>query len=548
MTDFELMRAELAAILRDGAFVRSPVLARLLRYLVETTIGGQGAALKSYSVAVDGLGRSPDFDAQVDTYARVQVARLRKALEVYYATAGANHPFRLQIASGSYEVRLMRGAAIEEGGGSATAPVVAQTSTARPLSMARLGRTHAVIGLILLIGAFSAWWWYSAQLAAERWHHSDIPTIEVAVSGNLDSHVPPEDFEKIHQEMQVSLSRYEGLRPKYGSRDPADFKLQSDLDVIGGQLREDVFLIERASNRILWASSRRYTGAPSQWMPQIEQFHSQVLFMVAHASGPIHSWRRRWKTEWSSPYGCWLLWTEQSQNGRTFDDDALKKCASDFYRASPDHPIAVALYGWTLVDKSMTGFTEGQRRQALSQAVRLLETNAAIMPGSPMLKLSQMRAYSFSGNYAAMKLAGQSAMDLNPDNLDIKGNFGLNLAQWNDPQGAVLLNEAINNHFNPPAWYHIGLFVDAMMRNDTTACRQALDHISTMNHSLALHGVLAAALEAHSGHADRARSIWAKAKQEQPLLRVNPKKLIGRLPMAPEVRERLLQWLGPVID
>ena len=101
------MEAELASVLADATFVRSPVLARLLDYLVRMTLRGDGHTLKSYSVAIEGLGRSPDLDPQVDTYARVQVARLRKALDGFYASAGASRRQRLTIDSGAYTVRLV---------------------------------------------------------------------------------------------------------------------------------------------------------------------------------------------------------------------------------------------------------------------------------------------------------------------------------------------------------------------------------------------------------------------------------------------------------
>src|SRR3546814_1792897 len=75
---------ELAEIERSAAFVRSPVMRRLLRFIVRESEAGRGPLINSYTVAVDGLGRSEDFDAQQDSYPRVQIGRLRKALESYY--------------------------------------------------------------------------------------------------------------------------------------------------------------------------------------------------------------------------------------------------------------------------------------------------------------------------------------------------------------------------------------------------------------------------------------------------------------------------------
>ncbi|TSB01594.1 tetratricopeptide repeat protein [Sphingorhabdus contaminans] len=107
-------RAEFAAALREekdflvasGFFSKASTLLRLLEFLVEQTLTGLGDQLKSYSVAVDGLGRDPDFDSQVDSYPRVQILRLRKLLEAFYARQGLLERQCIYLKPGSYRVRL----------------------------------------------------------------------------------------------------------------------------------------------------------------------------------------------------------------------------------------------------------------------------------------------------------------------------------------------------------------------------------------------------------------------------------------------------------
>jgi hypothetical protein len=87
-------------------FQRSPVLSGLLRYLVNETIAGRAATLKSFIVAVDALGRKEDFDSASDSSARVQMGRLRKALETYYTHNTAVDSECIYLQPGSYIVRL----------------------------------------------------------------------------------------------------------------------------------------------------------------------------------------------------------------------------------------------------------------------------------------------------------------------------------------------------------------------------------------------------------------------------------------------------------
>ncbi len=100
----ELLRAETRSLLQSPDFVRSPVMSQLLSYLVEEAIANPGHPPKAYQVAVDGLGRSEDFDVQADSYPRVQVGRLRKMLAAHYAAHGGAH--QLHIPIGHYAVEI----------------------------------------------------------------------------------------------------------------------------------------------------------------------------------------------------------------------------------------------------------------------------------------------------------------------------------------------------------------------------------------------------------------------------------------------------------
>lgn len=100
------MRTETDEVLMTPLFRRSPVLSKLLRFLLEQTLNNQSDKLKSYTVAVDGLGRASDFDASHDSYARVQMVRLRKLLESHYAQHGPVDRLCIYLNLGSYTLHL----------------------------------------------------------------------------------------------------------------------------------------------------------------------------------------------------------------------------------------------------------------------------------------------------------------------------------------------------------------------------------------------------------------------------------------------------------
>ena len=92
----------LEQILASDDFVSSPRLSEMLAFIVEQTLDGHGAYLKAFNIANHVFGRDENFDAGTDPLVRVQASRLRKAIERYYLTKGANVKIRISIPKGSY--------------------------------------------------------------------------------------------------------------------------------------------------------------------------------------------------------------------------------------------------------------------------------------------------------------------------------------------------------------------------------------------------------------------------------------------------------------
>ena len=105
--DFSRESDELQNILASGIFDRSPMLAQLLKYVCAKYFEGDASNIKEYSIAVDVLGRSSDFDPKKDSVIRVQFHRLREKLNDYYANGGEVHPVRIVIPHGHYSPQFV---------------------------------------------------------------------------------------------------------------------------------------------------------------------------------------------------------------------------------------------------------------------------------------------------------------------------------------------------------------------------------------------------------------------------------------------------------
>lgn len=154
---FSQERAELQTVLRSDAFVRAPRLARLLSYLCEKLLAGQGAQLKEYTIGIDVFERGPAFDQDTDSIVRVEANRLRKRLAEYYAGEGASHALQIAIPVGRYVPEFRP---VTPAPSSPAAPTVSpakeEKSPRRGWSIPRVAVVLAAVAL--LAAGFSAAW------------------------------------------------------------------------------------------------------------------------------------------------------------------------------------------------------------------------------------------------------------------------------------------------------------------------------------------------------------------------------------------------------
>ena len=96
------VRAALERVLASDVFANAGRLSRLLRYIVERTLAGEGDQLKEYVLGVEVFDRNDSYDPRLDSIVRVEARRLRSKLAEYYRTQGATDLLTIAIPRGSY--------------------------------------------------------------------------------------------------------------------------------------------------------------------------------------------------------------------------------------------------------------------------------------------------------------------------------------------------------------------------------------------------------------------------------------------------------------
>jgi len=100
--DQHAIREELERVLESSIFVQSDRLTRFLRFTVEMTLAGEGAALKEYLIGTEVYDRKPPYHPSVDSIVRSEARRLRSKLRQYYESAGQHDPVFIYYRTGSY--------------------------------------------------------------------------------------------------------------------------------------------------------------------------------------------------------------------------------------------------------------------------------------------------------------------------------------------------------------------------------------------------------------------------------------------------------------
>ncbi len=93
----------LARVAASEVLAGRPALVSLLRYLAEAGERA-GAAVTESDIARDMMGKGDDFDPRRDSSVRVQVARLRKHLAMYYEKEGQRDAVLFEIPKGEYRL------------------------------------------------------------------------------------------------------------------------------------------------------------------------------------------------------------------------------------------------------------------------------------------------------------------------------------------------------------------------------------------------------------------------------------------------------------
>jgi hypothetical protein len=98
----QMVRNELADVLKSPHFVTSKRYPSFLVYVVEKTLEGKSDELKERTIGIEVFERKSDYDTNNDTSVRVVAGEVRKRLALFYSESKAEHRVQISLPAGSY--------------------------------------------------------------------------------------------------------------------------------------------------------------------------------------------------------------------------------------------------------------------------------------------------------------------------------------------------------------------------------------------------------------------------------------------------------------
>lgn len=553
--DSSALQSELSLVIQASEFVRSPVLRKLLEYLVAQTIAGNGGRLKAYQIAVEGLGRDDNFDPQSDSYPRVQVGRLRKMLDAHYAAlpdAQARGRRRIVIPVGQYEVLLQPIAPQQPDvavSGHATAPADPGTvdaaaaapvlptpvppesapplpapAASAPATVDRAWVLWVFRALLLLALVFIIWLLARPDDAGGdsslRDIHSQIAHVNITTtpkSGN-------DDLNTAAQIAEMHLQRFEMVVVSMddGSTRPPilDTTRQYQL-MLRGAVRDarsgligPMYLTLRhsATGATLWSSELR--RAPNGDHPDVEQSIADGISRIARSGGLIAQHQRRLiGTDMSAGYPCLIQYDAFRNNRDPAQRAPLKACLTQSLKRFPNEPLVLQALSYLALSVP----EPGQRRPLSPSAEGREFATEALQHdgGSALAQIAVARSSLARGNCSRAIAFARRAVESNPLEPDTLGVAGSFLMSCGDFAGAEpVLESAMAMSTEPDGFQTASLIITRLINGKQ---QEALD-LAMTSESQAMFDqpnfLLAKALAlAANGRNAPARQTWAALEQ-----------------------------------
>ncbi|MEO9600211.1 hypothetical protein [Parasphingorhabdus sp.] len=548
-----MLRAETKALLKSSEFSRSPVMSQLLSYLVEEAITNPDTPPKAYQVAVDGLGRTEDFDVQSDSYPRVQVGRLRKILAAHYAALGTEERLRIPIGHYAVELRVDGSDTPQKLTEFKENDDVSITPPRKPKRKARLSKQQMVLGLVALltaIGLTLIWWLYADKegdqdKGSQTQQYVLPPRIYIA---SAQRGLIGEDRNRAREielffehafagSSQVRLAAVDvsniTARPKQNA-----YLLESQLvaGVSGSEIKFSLSSLMR--NETIWSTTIPMPGSPVEYPEKL----GPIVSRIASAYGVIATdQREHMPNDAMIGYACLLRFENYRANRDPELMPIVDSCIAQSLLEDPlDSRILAAASLMTVSHQLQLG-KEGNFETALQFARRALIRGRE----DASANFALARSSFFSDSCARGKEFAEKAIELNPYEATLQAQIGAHLLGCHDPDGINYLRQAVALDPGGSLAAETGLVLALLTEDKKQEALQLAEKIIPSSTGIGpYYDITMAMVYAENGRMEEAQQSWDRLVENYGNEKdESPEQLIRRVIMNPALINQAIEVL-----
>lgn len=542
--DADLMREELQAVIASPDFSRAPIMKRLLTFLVGETAAGRGDQLKAYSVAVDGLGRAPDYDARADSYPRVQVGRLRRMLDSHYAATTPSGGLRLTIPSGRYRVALQPAVDMLD----ASRPALPDVDLMPPKPW-QTSWQIALLLLLILLGTLALLRVMPMRTMAPLAGH-DRPALQLggttmARESRLGNLVRATLINGLGRSGMYDLRPL----PRSGQRDPkapaARYRLGSDL-IEGEHPRLFLRLSRVSPERLIWSGDVSLAGIQSLDGESLEQRLAPIIATIGRVNGLIATHELQdYRGLEAAGYSCLLLYHRYRKERTDSELRHVTSCIGRSLKLNPNDAEMQSAAAQMAIEQMVSSETSPREREPLLlTARRHAQIAASIDPFDAWANAARARVAVARGACAQAVNFAIRAAEIQPYDPSLLADVGVYLLDCDDPRAESLIRRAIALGDDPDGRFYSPLLLLAIARDDHALAREALAHMAPP--AIGQNGrfyLIAATGYAMIGDLARARAAWAPLKAGNTPIAQDPQGYFERLGYAADLRAKAIGHL-----
>jgi tetratricopeptide (TPR) repeat protein len=533
---------------------------KMLTYLVEQELAGQGGAIKAYSIAIDALGHDSSFDPQSDTSIRVGMRRLRDALSVYYLEHGAEDPLVITIPKGRYRP-VFTAAGVDP---------AKQLSSMMGAAQAWLTPTRLFLSASLFVAAFAALVFAVAGLLnsqQSRTLQADAgaaqpPIVEIMPFLPTGDESLDIQLEGLRNIFGADIAKFKMVRvrvvPKnaaartYSEEQQAEYRIRGILESLHAE-PHIALSVERADDgTLLWSNDFVYPTTEEDYSQLLAGSLRNMVTQIIGQNGVVTAdMRQRLLAQeirtgdslGGEGFRCVLMFHAYDLSKEPEEETAARECLRTLVEGGNQDGLVWSAW-------SMMVFLDWSKKNDPA----LLEQSLAAARKAVRLDPSYANAHEYLGSIlmakgerAEARAAYERAIELNPSKPDLYVLLGWEKALGGDWEtGIPMLKQGVDMAAVPAGWMRIPLSMNAFRNGDyQTALSEAEAIIQTGDNRGVILAVAAALAMDDMATAERYRAAFDgndNNHPEDPMLEI--RSVFNNQPVLARYEEVLSVWYG----